>query len=353
MLNLIILTPAPPGRLDVVGLRSFPLHLALELTAGAAHCGHIGIRARTRASMRVQCSMYSLVRWCRNLYIHGPEHVRTGLSSSAAQLEAYILGAFPWLIVELWHVDQLHGGSFTAQTLADAGGVGGSADSDYNLQGKTIAEALAASASVAATPVSVNASENSGPIATSPSRPAPDPTLWGPALPVLSHALPSTTGSGRHHRPSEHPSPVTKRQARLLLQARHPFLPSASLDQDRLTSYISLELQMLDRTTGHTEPLSCTLPRDHGAIDGRSPRRSILRLLTAACRRVGGLERCRITASMSTRKGQPALTLPVSSPPQQAFPSLPPEPVLRPATFRVPRGLGFRGGCGETTGSRQ
>lgn len=146
--------------------------------------------------------MYSLVRWCRNLYIHGPEHVRTGLFSSAAQLEAYILGAFPWLIVELWHVDQLHGGSFTAQTLADAGGVGGSADSDYNLQGKTIAEALAASASVAATPVSVNASENSGPIATSPSRPAPDPTLWGPALPVLSHALPSTTGSGRHHRPS-------------------------------------------------------------------------------------------------------------------------------------------------------
>lgn len=63
-------------------------------------------------------SMYALVRWTRNLYIHGQEHVRTGLFPSQAHLEAHVLGAFPWLVVELWKVDQALGGRFTAQTLA-------------------------------------------------------------------------------------------------------------------------------------------------------------------------------------------------------------------------------------------
>ena len=127
-------------------------------------------------------SMYSLVRWTRNLYIHGPDHVRTGLFASMAQLEAYILGAFPWLVVELWRVDQMHGGSFTAQTLSDAGGVGGSANTDYNVLDETIAEAAAAatsSAPDAQSPVSPAPAVTAA-VAVGPR--VPDPELWGPVL---------------------------------------------------------------------------------------------------------------------------------------------------------------------------
>lgn len=142
--------------------------------------------------------MYSLVRWTRNLYIHGPDHVRTGLFASTAQLEAYILGAFPWLVVELWRVDQMHGGTFTTQTLSDAGGLGGSADADYCGLDDTIAEAAALAAANTSAPegqspvspaLAVTAAVVAGPR-------VPDPELWGP-VPAQPGA--HTAGCSRHY----------------------------------------------------------------------------------------------------------------------------------------------------------
>lgn len=86
-------------------------------------------------------SMYSLIRFSRNLYVHGPEHVRLGLFESSGQLEAHILSAFPWLVLEIWLADQALGGRFTRETLAggssqavvaDAG-----VDADYDVVAST------------------------------------------------------------------------------------------------------------------------------------------------------------------------------------------------------------------------
>jgi hypothetical protein len=102
--------------------------------------------------------MYSLIRWCRNLYIHGPEHVRCGLFRSNVELESYILGAFPWLVSELWHVDKMHGGHFAAQTLS-----GFDCDGRDEPELRAAIEGLAGtSTSPDATPISANSAE-SGP----------------------------------------------------------------------------------------------------------------------------------------------------------------------------------------------
>jgi len=69
--------------------------------------------------------MYSLVRFCRNLYVHGPELVRTRVFSSLEALQAFVLSSWPWLVVELWRVDEALGGEHTRFTLA--GGAGGTA----------------------------------------------------------------------------------------------------------------------------------------------------------------------------------------------------------------------------------
>jgi hypothetical protein len=67
-------------------------------------------------------SMYSLVRFVRNFYVHGPEHIRQGFFESLGHLQAYLLSCWPWLVIELYRVDMRHGGRFTAFTLA--GGTG-------------------------------------------------------------------------------------------------------------------------------------------------------------------------------------------------------------------------------------
>lgn len=102
--------------------------------------------------------------------------MRSGLFSSSAELEAYILGAFPWLVAELWHVDQMHGGHFAAQTLADAGGVGGGADADY-----AAVTAVASSASSSAAGVSAAVVDAAGSATCAPAAPMHDDGDW-PAL---------------------------------------------------------------------------------------------------------------------------------------------------------------------------
>lgn len=58
-------------------------------------------------------SHYSLVRFVRNLTIHGPEHLRTGLYDSIEDIHDHVLSCFPWLPLELWICDMTLGGRFT------------------------------------------------------------------------------------------------------------------------------------------------------------------------------------------------------------------------------------------------
>ena len=65
-------------------------------------------------------SNYSLVRFVRNLYVHGASHVRVGLFTSVRAITHHVLRCFPWLPLVLWQVDQAHGGHFTQAALATA-----------------------------------------------------------------------------------------------------------------------------------------------------------------------------------------------------------------------------------------
>ncbi len=65
-------------------------------------------------------NMYSLVRFVRNLYVHGASHVRVGVFASTADITAHVLTCFPWLPLALWQVDARHGGHFTSEISSDA-----------------------------------------------------------------------------------------------------------------------------------------------------------------------------------------------------------------------------------------
>ncbi len=66
-------------------------------------------------------NMYSLVRFVRNLTIHGPEHVRRGLFSSLSDIYNLVLATFPWLVVELWICDMKFGGVYAAASKDSIG----------------------------------------------------------------------------------------------------------------------------------------------------------------------------------------------------------------------------------------
>lgn len=94
-------------------------------------------------------NMYALLRFVRNFYVHGPEHVRGGLFESLPHVEAYLLSSWPWLVTEVYRVDQMHGGVYSALSLAGGAGrgtalTGGGVDADLD----AIADADAAVASL-------------------------------------------------------------------------------------------------------------------------------------------------------------------------------------------------------------
>lgn len=60
-------------------------------------------------------NMYALVRFVRNLNVHGPQHVRSGLFPSTHALQQHVLRVFPWLVLELYLSDRELGGSFVKQ----------------------------------------------------------------------------------------------------------------------------------------------------------------------------------------------------------------------------------------------
>jgi len=63
-------------------------------------------------------NMYSLVRFVRNMFVHGASHVRVGVFASVAHITEHVLQCFPWLPLALWQVDELHGGHFTQEVLS-------------------------------------------------------------------------------------------------------------------------------------------------------------------------------------------------------------------------------------------
>ena len=97
-------------------------------------------------------NMYALLRFVRNFYVHGPEHLRMRLFQSLPHLQAYLLSAWPWLVIEVYRVDQMHGGKYTTLTLAGGNGAvatlaGGGVDADIdavNMGGNVAATLVAA-----------------------------------------------------------------------------------------------------------------------------------------------------------------------------------------------------------------
>jgi hypothetical protein len=115
--------------LQTACLRHLPAHgrwaavLPPPAATGSAGWSHPSWSHREPASYEAlyagPFSCYGLLRYVRNLYVHGPSSVREGLFLSQAHLEAWVLSAFPWLIVELLRVDrEVNGGRFTAQALS-------------------------------------------------------------------------------------------------------------------------------------------------------------------------------------------------------------------------------------------